>query len=102
MNPQDQRSDPQTTVRMDNRSEAVAGKGDLSTEVDLLGDDSAELSSEEYEKLLGMYDDTLRDLSEGQVVKGRIVKILANEVVVDVGYKSEGMISLDEFSKRDG
>jgi small subunit ribosomal protein S1 len=102
MNLQDQRSDPQTTVRMDNGSEAVAGKGDLSTEVDLLGDDSAELSSEEYEKLLGMYDDTLRDLSEGQVVKGRIVKILANEVVVDVGYKSEGMISLDEFSKRDG
>jgi len=102
MNPQDQRSDPQTTDRMKDGSGAVAAKGDLATEIDLLGDDSAELSSEEYEKLLGMYDDTLRDLSEGQVVKGRIVKILANEVVVDVGYKSEGMISLDEFSTRDG
>jgi small subunit ribosomal protein S1 len=106
MNPQDQRSDPQNTARMEDGSgadtAAVAAKGDLSTEIDLLGDDSAELSSEEYEKLLGMYDDTLRDLSEGQVVKGRIVKILANEVVVDVGYKSEGMISIDEFSTRDG
>ncbi|MCZ6746140.1 MAG: 30S ribosomal protein S1, partial [Acidobacteria bacterium] len=49
-----------------------------------------------------MYDDTLRDLSEGQVVKGRVVKILANEVIVDVGYKSEGMIDIDEFTTRDG
>jgi small subunit ribosomal protein S1 len=106
MNPQDQRSDPHTTARVEDGSTGdavtVAGKGGLSTEIDLLGSESAELSPEEYEKLLGMYDDTLRDLSEGQVVKGRIVKVLANEVVVDVGYKSEGMISLAEFSTRDG
>ncbi|TDI30173.1 MAG: 30S ribosomal protein S1 [Acidobacteria bacterium] len=79
-----------------------AAGGGLNTAVDLLGDDSGELSQEEYEKLLGLYDDTLRDLSEGQVVKGRVVKILANEVIVDVGYKSEGMIDIDEFTTRDG
>jgi len=79
-----------------------AAGGGLNTAVDLLGDDSGELSQEEYEKLLGLYDDTLRNLSEGQVVKGRVVKILANEVIVDVGYKSEGMIDIDEFTTRDG
>ncbi len=106
MNPQDQRSDPQTKARAGNPSAAdstaSAGEGGLTTEVDLLGEGSAELSPDEYEKLLGMYDDTLRDLSEGQVVKGRVVKILANEVIVDVGYKSEGMIDIDEFTTRDG
>ncbi|MCZ6650949.1 MAG: 30S ribosomal protein S1 [Acidobacteria bacterium] len=106
MNPQDQRSDPQTNARAGNPSAAdstaSAGEGGLTTEVDLLGKGSAELSPDEYEKLLGMYDDTLRDLSEGQVVKGRVVKILANEVIVDVGYKSEGMIDIDEFTTRDG
>jgi len=105
MNPQDQRSDPQTTAKVETppAADSTAGAdGDLNTEVDLLGDGSAELSREEYEKLLGMYDDTLRDLSEGQVVRGRVVKILANEVIVDVGYKSEGMIDIDEFTTRDG
>ncbi len=106
MNPQDQRSDPQSTATAGNPPAAdsmgSAAGGGLNTAVDLLGDDSGELSQEEYEKLLGLYDDTLRDLSEGQVVKGRVVKILANEVIVDVGYKSEGMIDIDEFTTRDG
>ncbi|MFQ5766829.1 MAG: 30S ribosomal protein S1, partial [Acidobacteriota bacterium] len=80
-----------------------AGAGvDLTGEIDLLGKDQEDLSREEYEKLLSMYDDTFRDLKEGQVVKGRVIKVLPNEIVVDVGYKSEGLIDVEEFPQRDG
>ena len=43
------------------------------------------------------YEESLRDIKEGQVVKGRIIALTAKEALVDVGYKSEGYIALDEF-----
>jgi len=56
----------------------------------------------EYEQLLEMYDQSLRTLAEGEVVRGRVLRISGSEVVVDVGYKSEGIIDLDEFLGPDG
>ena len=35
--------------------------------------------------------------TEGMLVKGRILEVRTNEVLVDIGYKSEGVISLSEF-----
>ena len=55
-----------------------------------------------YEELLGMYEDSLRNLAEGEVVTGRVIDVTNNNVVVDVGYKSEGLIPLEEFLGRDG
>lgn len=43
------------------------------------------------------YDESLRDFKEGQVIKGKVIALTSKEVLVDVGYKSEGLISLDEF-----
>ena len=37
------------------------------------------------------------DIKEGQILKGKIIAITSKDVVVDVGYKSEGAISLSEF-----
>ncbi|MBI4161881.1 MAG: 30S ribosomal protein S1 [Acidobacteria bacterium] len=59
-----------------------------------------ELTGSEFEKLLDMYDVSFRNLAEGHVVRGRVIRIHANEVIVDVGYKSEGLIDIAEF--RDG
>jgi len=39
----------------------------------------------------------IRDFKEGTIVKGRILEIRPREVLVDIGYKSEGVISLSEF-----
>jgi small subunit ribosomal protein S1 len=64
--------------------------------------ENASMSREEYEKLLDMYDVSFKSLAEGQVVKGKILKVLPNEVIVDVGYKSEGIISIHEFTGPDG
>jgi small subunit ribosomal protein S1 len=46
------------------------------------------------------YDATLTPFSEGDVVTGRVVRIDADEVLVDIGYKSEGVIPSNELSIR--
>jgi small subunit ribosomal protein S1 len=63
---------------------------------------SAEMGKDEYEKLLDLYDVSFKNLAEGEVVKGRVLRILPNEVVVDVGYKSEGLIDIEEFTDSAG
>ena len=51
----------------------------------------------EFSRLLDLYDNSFRNIAEGEVVKGTVLKVTENEVVVDVGYKSEGVISVNEF-----
>ena len=40
------------------------------------------------------------DFREGSIIKGQILEIRPREVLVDIGYKSEGIISLGEFEDR--
>ncbi|MDD5680922.1 MAG: S1 RNA-binding domain-containing protein, partial [Candidatus Omnitrophica bacterium] len=47
-----------------------------------------------------LYESTVKDIKEGQIVKGKIIEIRNKDVVVDIGYKSEGIISISEFSDR--
>jgi small subunit ribosomal protein S1 len=44
---------------------------------------------------------SLRDFREGSIVKGRVLEIRNREVLVDIGYKSEGVIPLSEFDDID-
>ncbi|MBN2055361.1 30S ribosomal protein S1 [bacterium] len=44
-----------------------------------------------------LYSQTFQNVSEGQIVKGRVLQINDSEVLVDVGYKSEGVIPIEEF-----
>src|SRR3977135_1413328 len=46
------------------------------------------------------YDATFRAIEEGEVVTGHVVRIDADEVLVDIGYKSEGVIPANELSIR--
>jgi small subunit ribosomal protein S1 len=55
-----------------------------------------------YEQFVALYDETLRHLAEGEIVKGRVVALTADAVVVDVGYKSEGLIPKEEFLDAEG
>lgn len=45
-----------------------------------------------------LYQDSIVDVKEGQILKGKIIAINPKDVVVDVGYKSEGAIPLSEFT----
>ncbi len=57
---------------------------------------------EDYQKLLDLYDESMRNLTEGEIVPGRVIGVTANSVIVDVGYKSEGLIPIEEFTDREG
>jgi small subunit ribosomal protein S1 len=57
---------------------------------------------EDYQKLLDLYDESMRNLTEGEIVPGRVIGVTSNSVIVDVGYKSEGLIPIEEFTDRDG
>jgi small subunit ribosomal protein S1 len=56
-----------------------------------------EYTLEEYEAMLGMYAETLSNIEEGEIVKARVLRITENAVILDVGFKSEGAITKDEF-----
>ena len=45
----------------------------------------------------GLVDNTIVDFDEGDIVDGTVVKISKDEVLLDIGYKSEGAISISEF-----
>lgn len=59
---------------------------------------SDEYTAEEYNELLGMYENTLNTIEEKEIVTGRIVSIDDKYVVIDIGFKSEGIIAVNEFS----
>jgi small subunit ribosomal protein S1 len=60
------------------------------------------LEAEEYERLLDMYDVSFKNFAEGEVVRGVVLHVSDGEVIVDVGYKSEGIIPVDEFKDENG
>ncbi|MFA5145010.1 MAG: 30S ribosomal protein S1 [Candidatus Omnitrophota bacterium] len=47
------------------------------------------------------YNQSIKIIREGQVVTGKIISVRAKEVLVDVGFKSEGLVPIIEFSKDD-
>jgi small subunit ribosomal protein S1 len=60
-------------------------------------DDDDQIDPGEYARLLEVYDNSFRNIAEGEVVKGTVLKLTESEVIVDVGYKSEGVIAIAEF-----
>jgi len=49
-----------------------------------------------------LFEESLRAVKPGEVVRGRVVSVTRDQVTVDIGYKSEGQISIGEFTTRDG
>jgi small subunit ribosomal protein S1 len=49
-----------------------------------------------------IYEESLRDVVEGDIVKGTILEVREDVVLVDIGYKSEGLIPLREFRAPSG
>ncbi len=61
-------------------------------------DADGEFSMEDFGKILAEHEQSHRsEISEGEVVKGRVVKITEQNVIIDVGFKSEGIVALNEF-----
>src|ERR687892_157475 len=61
-----------------------------------------DMDPQEFASMLEAYDDSFRNMAEGEVVKGTVLKVTESHVVVDVGYKSEGLIPVHEFLDENG
>src|SRR3982750_3685098 len=61
-----------------------------------------DMDPKDFEAMLGIYDESFRNMAEGEVVKGTVLKVTDTAVVVDVGYKSEGLIQISEFLDENG
>jgi small subunit ribosomal protein S1 len=62
-----------------------------------------ELQTEEsMESLMDLYEESFKRFAEGEVVTGRIISVDKDHVLVDIGYKSEGQISINEFREENG
>ena len=59
------------------------------------------IMAEETENLSDLYAQSLKTIAEGQIVKGRIIAISDQEILVDIGFKSEGSINRAEFADAD-
>ncbi len=67
---------------------------------DYFDDDEGELNltDDEMLSLLNQYEETLNEIAEGQILKGIIVEVRENEVLLNIGFKSEGIIAIEEFA----
>ncbi len=71
-------------------------------ETDSTSDTIEEKEEFGFEEMVSLYDESMRHLSEGQIVTGRVIALTQNHVVVDVGYKSEGLVPIAEFVDFEG
>ncbi|MDD3579669.1 MAG: 30S ribosomal protein S1 [Desulfobacca sp.] len=72
---------------------ALSDTGPGAAEIDKPGD---------VEKMTELYEESLRRVQEGEVISGRIVSIDKDYAVVDIGYKCEGQIPIQEFTTPEG
>jgi len=57
---------------------------------------------ETMDHLMNLYEESFKRFAEGEVVKGRIIAVDKDNVLVDIGYKSEGQIRINEFKNESG
>ncbi len=53
--------------------------------------------SNEQAAMAAMYENTLKDFNEGSIIQGKVLEVRPAAVLVDIGYKSEGLIPAEEF-----
>ncbi|MFL5505007.1 MAG: 30S ribosomal protein S1 [Gemmatimonadaceae bacterium] len=59
--------------------------------------DEDEYQSADYERMMELYNGTLASIDEGEIVKSKVREIRDNLVILDIGFKSEGAVPLEEF-----
>jgi small subunit ribosomal protein S1 len=73
---------------------------DTTTEADIQKTDDDVWTRGPDGELIPDYDATFPVINEGEVVRGKVVRVDKDEVLVDIGYKSEGVIPVSELSIR--
>ncbi|MGB2629764.1 MAG: 30S ribosomal protein S1 [Candidatus Omnitrophota bacterium] len=73
----------------------------MSSKIYIRGDEKLMVIDEEKREtdsdLAKLYEESISDFREGQIVNGKIVQISEKEILVDIGYKSEGIVFKSEI-----
>ncbi|MGD8916746.1 MAG: 30S ribosomal protein S1 [Syntrophobacterales bacterium] len=72
------------------------------TEDDAAVEATDEVDSMKEESFQELYEESLKSIKEGEVVRGNIIQVTDDYVMVDIGYKSEGQIRISEFKDEEG
>ncbi len=103
----------QPSLKQDEASEPMSDDQNVEAEdmdaMDAMDDDDPDnefdddLDDEEsMENLMDLYEESFKRFAEGEVVTGRIISVDKDHVLVDIGYKSEGQIRINEFRDESG
>jgi small subunit ribosomal protein S1 len=71
-----------------------SGSGDIEFEEN-------EKSAEETSEFEQLFNQSLKGFQKGSLVKGRVIRVQSNAVLIDLGYKSDGIIPIEQFSPED-
>jgi small subunit ribosomal protein S1 len=66
------------------------------------GDTTSDLEGLGMDQLLDIYDKKMSNFAEGDIVRGKVLKVGPSEAVVDIGYKSEGLLPISEVTAYNG
>lgn len=100
---ENEETDIEATSEEDIREEEIPSfTGELDEGQDVYTYDQLEAASEDYtddefHELASMYEDTLNEIEEKEIVTGRVVSVDEKYVIVDIGFKSEGIVQTNEF-----
>jgi small subunit ribosomal protein S1 len=87
-------------VEKDELNQKPMGDGPLPEGTEETGE--AKNRVEEGESFKDLYEESLHEVQEGEVIKGTVIHIGPEFVTVDIGFKSEGQLALKEFNNREG
>ncbi|HMS63768.1 MAG TPA: 30S ribosomal protein S1 [Ignavibacteria bacterium] len=84
-----------TEQKKESRKDYVNNQKEEKDKIKILVSDYDE---DEYTKMLALYERTFNVIKENELVKGRIVAINGDDVLIDIGSKSDGRVSVNEFN----
>ena len=87
-------ANPRMLDQLNPSTDQFASTTGLRVRQDLYDED---YSDADYEQMLSMYEGTMSQIVEGEIVKSKVLRVTDNAVILDVGFKSEGSVPLDEF-----
>jgi len=76
--------------------------GDIEETPEVPGSDVKQVADDDMESMMDLYEESFKRFAEGEVVIGHIISIDKDHVLVDIGYKSEGQININEFMDDSG
>ncbi len=100
------KNDETEKLEQNNLSDPTASQQNDELKHDPSPDDKSskdvQLSDDKMENLVNMYEESFKRFREGEVVTGKIISVDKEYVLVDIGYKSEGQVRIQEFKDEEG